>query len=97
MTNNPIRACVLLLCATVAGMAVADEGMRCGNKVIQTGMTQTEVLQYCGEPTSKATEQVPVRSGNQISGTTAMHTWTYKSYSATRVLRFDQDKLVSIR
>jgi hypothetical protein len=97
MTNIPIRACMLLLCATVTGMAIADEGMRCGNKLIETGMTQAEVLQHCGEPTSKSTEQVPVRSGNQVSGTAAMHTWTYKSYSTTRVLKFDQDRLVSIQ
>jgi hypothetical protein len=37
-----------------------------------------------------------VRSGNRVVGTTEVHRWTYESYSGTRVLVFDQDKLRSI-
>jgi hypothetical protein len=97
MANSLSRAFVLLLCSAVAGVAVADDSFRCGGKIITTGMTQSVVLQYCGAPTSKTEERVPVRSGNRVVGETPVYRWTYQSYSATRVLVFDQDKLTSIR
>jgi hypothetical protein len=87
----------LLICIASLGVARADDTFRCGSKIIAVGMTRTAVLTSCGEPTSKTEEAVPVRSGNQVVGTTTMHRWTYESYSATRVLVFDADKLVSIQ
>ena len=59
-------------------------------------MTQSDVLEHCGAPTSKSEQQIPVRSGNQVTGTTLSSRWTYESYGATRVLVFDQENLVSI-
>ncbi len=59
-------------------------------------MTMDEVLGYCGEPASQTVETQDVRSGNQVVGKTEVHRWTYESYSATRVLVFDQDRLMSI-
>jgi len=93
MRNFLIRVFIVLSVTAAA----ADDSFRCGGKIIAAGMTQSEVLQYCGAPTSKTDEQVPVRSGNQVVGKTLMSRWTYESYSATRVLEFDQDKLVSIQ
>lgn len=87
-------AAMLLLLG--AGAARADEGFRCGGKIITTGMIQEEVLKYCGEPAEKGVEYQDVRSGNQVVGRTPMYRWTYKSYAATRVLVFDQDTLVKI-
>jgi Protein of unknown function (DUF2845) len=91
--------CVLLLMAgsAVFGTARADESFRCGSKLIGVGMTQSEVLAHCGEPTSRSVEVQDVRSGNQVVGTTQLHKWTYESYSTTRVLVFDQDRLTSIQ
>jgi hypothetical protein len=97
MANSVSRVFILLVCAAVAGVAAADGSMRCGSRIIEAGMTQSEVLQYCGAPTSKTVEELPVRSGNQVVGKTLKSHWTYASYSATRVLVFDQDKLVSIQ
>ena len=85
-----------MLAAAACGMASAEEAFRCGSKLIAVGMTQGEVLERCGEPLSRSVEQQDVRSGNRVVGTTSRHKWTYESYSATRVLVFDQDRLVSI-
>ena len=88
---------VLALCAVLPmSMAVADDNFRCGNRLIETGMTRAEILALCGEPTSKTVEVQDVRSGNQVVGKTEVQRWTYASYSATRVLVFDQDTLKAI-
>ena len=88
---------VLALCAVVPlGVAVADDTFRCGNRLIEPGMTGPEVLAMCGEPTSKTVEVQDVRSGNQVVGKTEVQRWTYASYSTTRVLVFDRDTLKAI-
>jgi hypothetical protein len=88
---------VFTLCAVVPlVVAVADDTFRCGNRLIEPGMTRAEVLALCGEPTSKTIELQDVRSGNQVVGKTEVQRWTYASYSTTRVLVFDQDTLKTI-
>jgi hypothetical protein len=74
----------------------ADDAFRCGNKLIEPGMTSAEVQQLCGPPTKTVDEVQDVRSGNRVVGKTTVHRWTYESYSRTRVLVFDQDTLKSI-
>lgn len=88
--------CLALILIVVSESAAADEVFRCGGKLIQAGLTKAEVLQLCGAPTSKSVEVQDVRSGNQVVGKTEVQRWTYESYSATRVLVFDQDTLRSI-
>jgi hypothetical protein len=75
---------------------MADDAFRCGQKLVEPGMSQAEVLQHCGEPTSRDVEMQDVRSGNRVTGQTEVQRWTYSSYSSTRVLVFDQDTLKSI-
>ncbi|MCU0976025.1 MAG: DUF2845 domain-containing protein [Steroidobacteraceae bacterium] len=75
---------------------MADQTFRCGSKLVQAGMTQGQVLAYCGEPTSRSVVVEDVRSGNRVVGQTNVETWVYESYSATRTLKFDQSKLMSI-
>ena len=88
---------VFALCAVLPmSMAVADDTFRCGNRLVEPGMTGPEVLAMCGEPTSKTVEVQDVRSGNQVVGKTEVQRWTYASYSTTRVLVFDQDTLKAI-
>lgn len=97
--GTSLRTRLLSLCAVVAplgGVAVADETFRCQGQLVEAGMTQAQVRQLCGEPTSKSTEVQDVRSGNRVTGTTEVHRWTYASYSETRVLVFDQDRLRAI-
>ncbi len=96
MKNAPGRVLALTACLATAAPAVADDSLRCGSKLIVTGMTQAEVLQHCGPPLSKSEEKLPVRSGNQVVGETTTYRWTYESYGATRVLVFDLDVLKSI-
>jgi hypothetical protein len=90
------RVIVSIACAAGLGTAVADDSFRCGSKLVNIGMTQAEVLQYCGEPVSKDVEDHDVRSGKQVVGRTAVWRWTYQSAGRTRVLVFDQDTLKSI-
>lgn len=91
------RCCALsLLLAASAGPAAADGTFRCGSKLVEPGMSQAEVLGHCGEPTTRTVETEDVRSGPQVSGKTEVSRWTYESYSATRVLVFDGDRLVAI-
>ena len=86
---------IAILAAT--GMsAQADDVMRCGSKIIEVGMTQAEVMQHCGEPTSRDVTPQAVHDGNRVVGTTPMERWTYSDYSATRVLTFDGDRVVAI-
>ncbi len=87
---------MLLLCALACAAAQADDSFRCGNELIVAGMTQADVLQQCGPPTSKSEEIAPVRSGKQVVGQTTTQRWTYQSYGATRVLVFDQDVLKAV-
>ena len=87
-----------ILAAALAAAAWADAPFRCGSKIISAGMTMAEVREHCGEPASKKSEEIDVRAGPRVVGKTLRYTWTYESYSTgTRVLEFDEDRLVSIR
>jgi hypothetical protein len=92
----PGRPLILLALGLASAAALADEGMRCGSRIIEIGATQAEVLAQCGEPTARSVDVQDVHSGNRVVGTTEVHRWTYESYSAKRVLVFDQDRLRSI-
>ena len=96
MRNIMNRVSVTLLLGLAAGATLADGDFRCGSKIITTGMTQSQVLDACGEPATKDVEDVDVRSGNQVVGRTAVWRWTYDFSGTTRVLVFDQDTLKSI-
>ncbi len=96
MRNIVNRLSVALLLGLAASAAQADGDFRCGSKIITTGMTQSEVLDACGEPATKDVEDVDVRSGNQVVGRTAVWRWTYEYSGTKRVLVFDQDTLKSI-
>jgi Protein of unknown function (DUF2845) len=96
MRNLLPRFFLLIVGIAALGAAAADESFRCGSKLIAVGMTQEEVLSFCGEPNSRSVEVQDVRSGNQVVGTTTVQRWTYESYSAKRVLVFDQERLTSI-
>jgi len=89
-----IALLAVLIASTVP--ALAADSTRCGSKVVAVGMTRAEILEHCGEPTSRQVEEQPVRAGTVVTGTTTVERWTYDSYAATRVFVFDQDRLVSI-
>ncbi len=85
---------VALLWATISN---ADT-LRCGSKIVRTGMTMTEVMKYCGNPLSTSIEEQDVRAGPRVVGTTQIHTWRYNRASGQRtaVLEFDLEQLKSI-
>ncbi len=97
MNTTPHRPWALSLMLLCAAPALADDAFRCGSKLVELGMTQSDVLEQCGEPTSKDVEVEDVRSGPQVVGKTSVSRWTYEAYSATHVLVFDGDRLVGIQ
>lgn len=93
-----MRAALVIALLIAALPAAAEDTLRCGSKIVRTGMTMAEVRKYCGNPTSMAVEEQDVRSGPRVVGKTEMHIWTYRRSSGQRtaILQFDQDKLKSI-
>jgi hypothetical protein len=89
--------------ALSASAAVADDTLRCGNAIIDVGMVAEQVIDRCGEPKSKAVEDVPVRQrtksgGVNTIGTTRVERWTYdRGYGQfPALLTFEAGKLKSI-
>jgi len=84
--------------------ASADEKFRCGNWIASSDMSVDELVQKCGEPTSRAsrTEDVMVRNRNNglmlKSGQTLIETWTYDrgSQSAPMVVTIVDGRIKSI-
>jgi hypothetical protein len=98
MKTTKLVLVLLLGLATIDPAFGARETLRCTSKIITTGMMMDEVLKYCGEPQSRDTEEIPVRSGNRVTGSTKIHTWVYqRSGGNPASLTFDQDKLISIK
>jgi hypothetical protein len=48
--------------------ASADENFRCGKWIASSSMTVPELLQKCGEPSSRSTETKDVTSRNATTG-----------------------------
>ena len=96
MTRTHATVLALLLAAAPVAPMLADDSFVCGSKIIELGVTQAEVLAQCGEPSSKDVQEEAVRSGNRTVGVTQTSRWTYASYSSTRVLVFDGDRLIGI-
>jgi hypothetical protein len=96
--KTAVLVIVTLLSLAVTNPAfAARDTRRCGGKIVTTGMTMDEVLKFCGEPQTREVEEVPVRSGNRITGMTNKYTWTYpRSGGKPALLTFDQSTLISI-
>lgn len=95
-------ACLALLAAPV--VADDDEVMRCGGKLVTTGMTEGQVLDLCGEPQSRREEEVAqmARRANGTSyqiGTIIVQHWIYDRSSSRfpAHLKFEEGKLVSLQ
>lgn len=92
----------LVLMVALLGICTSPafaETLRCGSKIVDTGMSMAEVKKHCGQPSSTKVEEQDVRSGNRVVGTTQLHIWRYNRMSGqdAAVLEFDQDKLMSIK
>lgn len=65
-----------------AGVAQADETIRCGKWVVNSSVTVAELLQKCGDPASKETREEDVwarnvNGGSHRVGTTVVESWIY--------------------
>jgi hypothetical protein len=76
---------MVLICALLTllpGLARSDDTFRCGSYLVSTPLTVAELLQKCGQPSSKksSTEDVRARvsgGGTQKIGTSATEVWRY--------------------
>ncbi len=73
---------ILSLLALAAGTSAEAENFRCGQRIASPDMSVAELLEICGEPTSKTVETVDVyartAAGGRIrTGTSVIETWTY--------------------
>ena len=78
---------VILVAALIAGFlsagSAAAETFRCGSWIATPEMTVQELLDKCGEPTTKTVDVVDVHgpnangAGNSKRGTVTVEKWTY--------------------
>lgn len=94
--SRRVALAIALFAVSSAGAVHAGDTMRCGSQVVSTGMTKDEVLDACGKPDQAEDIVQPVRAGKQVVGQTTQSRWTYSSSTVTRVLVFDQERLISI-
>lgn len=93
-----MRLIFLTVLLYLSAPAIAQDSLRCGGKIVRTGMTMEEVKKHCGNPSSTAIEEQDVRAGPRVIGKTEIHIWRYErsSMQRTAVLQFDQEELKSI-
>lgn len=65
-----------------AGAAQSGETMRCGQWVVDASTTVSELVNKCGEPSSKKISEEDIRArvaggGTRKVGTTVKEEWTY--------------------
>lgn len=75
-------AAVVLVGLAAAGHPALAETFRCGQWIASSEMTVGELLDKCGEPTTKNVEVVDVYArtaagGRLKTGTSTVETWTY--------------------
>lgn len=78
------HANLIVLLATLAAVQPSfAEGFRCGQRIATPDMTVEELLDACGEPTTKSVEVIEVYgpgvqgTGNVKRGEVTVETWTY--------------------
>jgi len=91
MVWSPVSATIRAMKASIAFAAAllmlpfaasADETFRCGKWIASSEMSVDELVQKCGEPTSRETSTEDVLSRNQFGlmvkvGEARKETWTY--------------------
>ena len=95
---------IISVAALLASPAALPESFRCGQGIVSEDSTVEELLQKCGEPTTKKTETIDVYGpsdaggGNIKRGTLTIETWTYDrgSQSFPMVVTIENDKIKSM-
>jgi hypothetical protein len=101
-----MRTATFLLTATasISFGASAEDTIRCRNgRLINVGMTASEVSGRCGEPKSRTVEEIPVMArlptgAVRQTGTTHAERWIYGRGQGQMdaLLTFEDDKLLRI-
>lgn len=99
-TSVPVA--ILSLC--VAASLARAETLRCGSRLVAPGVTATEVLAKCGQPTSVTVIKEPIRArnaqggGTRIVGETHVEIWRYErgSREFPALLRFEEGVLKAL-
>jgi hypothetical protein len=101
---NKLGFAALAATGVLAACSAHAESFRCGQWIASTEMTVEELLEKCGEPTSKSVEVVDITgpnvhgSGNVKRGTMTVETWTYDrgSQAQAMVVRIEDGKIKSM-
>jgi hypothetical protein len=101
---RPIAAVLALVAGVFSADAAFADTLVCRNgKTVEPGMTTIEVIDKCGEPTSKESKTEDVRAkgpagGSVKVGESVTETWRYDrgSQKQTAVLTVRDGKVVSI-
>ena len=75
-------AAICALVALVPNIGLCDETFRCGSYLVSIPLSVSELLQKCGQPSSKQASTEDVRTkvgggGTQKIGTTTTELWRY--------------------
>ena len=92
---------IAILAALTAVQPAFAEGFRCGQRIATPDMSVAELLDACGEPTTKTVEVVEVSgpnaqgAGNIKRGTVTVETWTYDrgSQASAMVVTIEDGKI----
>jgi Protein of unknown function (DUF2845) len=82
--KNPARMRSLMLLGLLLAGPAAAESFRCGQWIASPDMTVDELLEKCGEPTTRKVEVTDVYGpnasgqGNTKRGTVTTEIWTYE-------------------
>lgn len=100
-----MRAAVIVAAAAAVSFgASAEDTIRCRNgRLVNVGMTSSEVSSRCGEPNSRTVEEIPVMSrlpngAARQTGTTHAERWIYGrgGGQSDAMLTFEDGKLKRI-
>jgi hypothetical protein len=103
MRKQIFGAVSVVLALWAASSQADDDVLRCGGQLVTVGMIAPQVVAKCGEPKTKAVEDVPVRGRGRngavtSSGSTRVERWTYvrNDGSFPALLTFEEGKLKSV-
>ena len=102
-TIGPMKRALLLAALMLPFAASADESFRCGKWIASSSMSIPELIDKCGEPTSRQTETTDVVTRNANNGLmvkvgeTTTETWIYdRSPNADMVVTIVDGRIKSI-
>lgn len=82
MNSRHCRLSLVLAAALVFALPAAAETFRCGRWIASRDMSVAELLEKCGEPTTRSVRQEEIFAksaggGTHRIGTSTIETWTY--------------------